>query len=834
MDLYWWQEQVLKELVKCEKEPQKHGRIIGYEQGTGKTLIALSLVKKDPLHGPTLVVVPASLAKKWRSEAYRFLGQDIKLINLCDDSMKKTYRNCIIPSHTYSAQDIVLVNYEAVRDAFNSKATYDVEFNELVTNLNYRFSHRRCIQRHPYEDLMSTRFRRVFMDELPSAVKDPNAVTFTALLFLQAEFVYPMTGTPINNHFADLYSPLRLLRLPSVSSQSRASWIKSLQTSWLAQFECTKLLKRYLLKKTREELAEYSRSHPDLHAPDNMRYSIPPPIFQVYKQAFSKEEAVEYCELMQTLNSNMEKLTQEEQQLLARFLSELEKKKLKRELHTEYTNIFLQIMDKARKLCSGRPMMKHSGQAIRTDSTKAQMLFRVLKSLGPEDKVLIFSSWRDSLTMAEKVLDQLGTTSDQRARLDGLTQKNERHLIATRFNSDPAFKFCLMTYKIGATGHDFEAANVVILLDSDYQHGDYSQAIARTQRPGQTRQVRIISLVISHSIEWWIMVYRNVKGYFSEQVYSGNVTADAVTRKCLPGFYSKHTIMKILNDSRLLSPTEPSSSEDCMVLDPDQYYYGPDHPAHQALMESMSHRGSVSESDESSESESSTDDSNDETYQPSKKRKLFQPSTHKSNLGDVVLVQAPEPIALRKPERVLPYSYSGDASPFIRKLFDNPDLVRHIPVDSKNDQWVLMLPRSDTSLVSRPKHALPASPRIAFRLTPSLVVKDTQSKLLSAWSCETLLHVNVLETYKTKSGDIPVFKSGPLPDYFRKVSVLARMEPGFHPPATLDDLCKLLGDRQPDVQMFSQSYLIPDTDVTVKLFHVLDPSYVFQRQSSCK
>lgn len=61
--------------------------------------------------------------------------------------------------------------------------------------------------------------------------------------------------------------------------------------------------------------------------------------------------------------------------------------------------------------------------------------------------------------------------------------------------------FFLMSTKVGGTGLNLTAANVVVLFDPDWNGSNDQQAVDRVYRMGQTRPVRIYRLVAAETIE---------------------------------------------------------------------------------------------------------------------------------------------------------------------------------------------------------------------------------------------------------------------------------------------------------------------------------------------
>lgn len=97
-------------------------------------------------------------------------------------------------------------------------------------------------------------------------------------------------------------------------------------------------------------------------------------------------------------------------------------------------------------------------------------------------------------------------------RLDGSTKSDDRSSLLQLFNSpgSPYFVFLLST-RAGGLGLNLQAADTVIIFDSDWNPHQDLQAQDRAHRIGQTKEVRIFRLVTQNSIEENILARANYK-----------------------------------------------------------------------------------------------------------------------------------------------------------------------------------------------------------------------------------------------------------------------------------------------------------------------------------
>lgn len=100
-------------------------------------------------------------------------------------------------------------------------------------------------------------------------------------------------------------------------------------------------------------------------------------------------------------------------------------------------------------------------------------------------KCLIFAQFSRSLDIVEKCLFAPHMPSLRYLRLDGNISLERRTEIVNQFNSDDSIRVLLLTTKVGGLGLNLSTAQLVIMLESDWNpHADL-QAIDRAHRIGQ-------------------------------------------------------------------------------------------------------------------------------------------------------------------------------------------------------------------------------------------------------------------------------------------------------------------------------------------------------------
>ncbi|EMS62916.1 Transcription activator BRG1 [Triticum urartu] len=131
---------------------------------------------------------------------------------------------------------------------------------------------------------------------------------------------------------------------------------------------------------------------------------------------------------------------------------------------------------------------------------KLEMLDRLLPKLkATGHRVLLFSTMTRLLDVME---DYLVWKKYQYLRLDGHTSGHERGALIDRFNDpdSPAFIF-LLSIRAGGVGVNLQAADTVIIFDTDWNPQVDLQAQARAHRIGQKKEVLVLRLETVRTVE---------------------------------------------------------------------------------------------------------------------------------------------------------------------------------------------------------------------------------------------------------------------------------------------------------------------------------------------
>ncbi|MCY0905890.1 DEAD/DEAH box helicase [Arthrobacter sp. H14-L1] len=162
-------------------------------------------------------------------------------------------------------------------------------------------------------------------------------------------------------------------------------------------------------------------------------------------------------------------------------------------------------------------------------SAKLEALYEQLEDVLAEGhRALIFSQFTSFLKKAAQRLDEMGIPY---CYLDGSTRR--RAEVITKFKDGAAPVF-LISLKAGGFGLNLTEADYVFLLDPWWNPATENQAVDRTHRIGQTRNVMVYRMIAKGTIEEKVMALKERKARLFDAVmdddamFSSALTADDI------------------------------------------------------------------------------------------------------------------------------------------------------------------------------------------------------------------------------------------------------------------------------------------------------------------
>ncbi|SCO16339.1 related to promoter binding protein RUSH-1alpha [Fusarium fujikuroi] len=143
---------------------------------------------------------------------------------------------------------------------------------------------------------------------------------------------------------------------------------------------------------------------------------------------------------------------------------------------------------------------RQSGHELKQKSSKMSAVVDNIKKscLEAGSKSVVFSSWRDTLDVLAAILGAEGIAFVQ---VDGRNPLLGRTELLNKFCQDPMIRVLLISINTGAVGLTLTEANMVHIVEPQWNPAIEEQAIARVVRMGQKRPVTIFKYITAASIE---------------------------------------------------------------------------------------------------------------------------------------------------------------------------------------------------------------------------------------------------------------------------------------------------------------------------------------------
>ncbi len=188
----------------------------------------------------------------------------------------------------------------------------------------------------------------------------------------------------------------------------------------------------------------------------------------------------------------------------------------------------LQLLTKLRQICIDPNVIYDN---YKGESIKLEELTRIVKeSIENNHKILIFSSFRRVLENVGKIFDKERISYYM---INGSVKSKDRMNMVESFNQNNINCF-LITLKSGGTGLNLTGADTVIHLDIWWNPQVENQATDRAHRIGQTKNVSVVKLITSGTIEEKIIELQEKKKILSDNLIEGkndNESLSSLTEK---------------------------------------------------------------------------------------------------------------------------------------------------------------------------------------------------------------------------------------------------------------------------------------------------------------
>ncbi|MCO6497227.1 MAG: DEAD/DEAH box helicase [Chitinophagaceae bacterium] len=365
----------------------------------------------------------------------------------------------------------LIYNWENEIKKFTSNLSYHIHHGSLRTrNISELESHEIIITtygtlRSDIQLLMKSTFDYAVLDE-SQAIKNPFSKVTKAACLLQAANKICMSGTPLQNNTFDLYAQMNFLNPGLLGS---VEFFRNEFSTPIDKFgekdqkeHLRKLLYPFILRRTKEQVA---------------------------KDLPEKTETILFCEMedkQRAIYNSYRDIFRE------RIIGSIEEQGVARSQFT-----ILQGLMKLRQICDS-PAILNEDEKYPNHSIKLSELSRELTENIGEHKALVFSQFLGMLSLIKQQLEKDKIPYEY---FDGSTTPADREKAIKNFQNNESCRVFLISLKAGGVGLNLTAADYVYIVDPWWNPAVEQQAIDRTHRIGQTKNIFAYRMICKDTIE---------------------------------------------------------------------------------------------------------------------------------------------------------------------------------------------------------------------------------------------------------------------------------------------------------------------------------------------
>ncbi|MEP7232193.1 MAG: SNF2-related protein, partial [Ginsengibacter sp.] len=335
---------------------------------------------------------------------------------------------------------------------------------------------------------MKILFDYVILDE-SQAIKNPASKVTKAACLLTSKNRLCMSGTPLQNNTFDIYAQMNFLNPGLLGSVEFFRNEFSTPIDKLGEQEqkdhLRKLLYPFILRRTKEQVAK------DL--PD-------------------KTETILFCEM------------EDEQRKVYEAYRGAYRDKILGAIEGQGINksqlTILQGLMKLRQICDS-PAILNDEEKYPNNSIKLDELTREITENIGEHKALIFSQF---LGMLALIKEKLVENNIHFEYFDGSTPPQEREKAIQNFQNNDDCRVFLISLKAGGVGLNLTAADYVYIVDPWWNPAVEQQAIDRTHRIGQTKNIFAYRMICKDTIEDKILQLQERKRILAKELIADDQT----------------------------------------------------------------------------------------------------------------------------------------------------------------------------------------------------------------------------------------------------------------------------------------------------------------------
>lgn len=425
------------------------GGILADDMGLGKTLQVISVIgsyiAENENRIPSIVVCPSSLVLNWKAEFEKWCPSARLLIPCGSAKMRETMIS------EFGVSDVIITSYDLLKR--------DTQLYEGKS------------------------FKYIIADEA-QYIKNSSTQNASALKELAGEVKFALTGTPIENSVAELWSifdyimPNYLYNYNKFKKKFEQPIVRDGDEVALKKLK--QMIEPFVLRRIKTEVLT----------------ELPEKNVTVMKNEMTSEQAKLYLSYMAQVKSEVA------EELNANGFA---KSKFK----------ILMLLTRLRQICCHPSLFIEDYYG---GSGKFTQCMEVLNdAIEAGHKVLLFSQYTSMFDIIEEHLKKQNINY---YKLTGQTPVSQRVDMVESFNKDENVKVFLISLKAGGTGLNLVGADVVMHYDPWWNLSSENQATDRAYRIGQKNSVQVYKFITTNSIEEKIHALQEKKAKLSQDILS--------------------------------------------------------------------------------------------------------------------------------------------------------------------------------------------------------------------------------------------------------------------------------------------------------------------------
>jgi len=405
------------------------GACLADDMGLGKTVQVIALLNyiRSQQHEKALLIVPASLIGNWISEITKFA-----------------------PS----------LNYFVIHPSENK----GLEINADVLAEEYELYITTYGMLAKHEWLKSMTWDSLILDEA-QAIKNPGTKQTKGVKQLKASYRVAMTGTPIENRLADLWSLFDFLNKGLLGSAKEfTKFTKKLQETPEGYARLKRVVSPFMLRRLKTDKTVIS--------------DLPDKIEMKTYSTLTKKQVVLYNKIVHDLRIKIESA----------------------EEGIERKGLVLSSLMKLKQICNHPDQFMGQNDYAEAESGKYARLREICETIYEKrERVLIFTQFKEITEPLGRFLETI--FQHEGLVLHGGTAVAKRKDLVAKFQGAEYVPFMVLSIKAGGVGLNLTSANHVIHFDRWWNPAVENQATDRAFRIGQKKNVIVHKFITKGTIE---------------------------------------------------------------------------------------------------------------------------------------------------------------------------------------------------------------------------------------------------------------------------------------------------------------------------------------------